>query len=175
MTRRNSKGQFVKGTNGWLGKHHTDETKEKLRKARKGSKSPQVSRALKGRMPWNKGLKGVQTAWNKGKKYPQVAGKKNPNWKGGITPKIVSLRSSVEYHLWREAIHTKYSYTCQKCGDNRGGNLIAHHLFNFSDYPELRFSLDNGITFCEDCHKEFHGLYGYKNNTKKQIVEFLST
>ncbi|KKL70926.1 hypothetical protein LCGC14_2100010, partial [marine sediment metagenome] len=74
-----------------------------------------------------------------------------------------------------QVIKLRDDYTCQKCGDNRGGNLIAHHLFNFSDYPELRFSLDNGITFCEDCHKEFHGLYGYKNNTKKQIVEFLST
>ena len=39
------------------------------------------------------------------------------------------------------------------CGDNKGGKLNAHHIKSFADYPELRFEVSNGITYCEDCHK----------------------
>ena len=38
----------------WRGKHLTDEAKRK------------ISESKKGKIPWNKGKKGLQTAWNKG-------------------------------------------------------------------------------------------------------------
>lgn len=60
---------FKKGNKVWLGKHHTEETKEKISKAHKG-KIPwniniprtkktkrKISEANKGHIPWNKGLK----------------------------------------------------------------------------------------------------------------------
>ena len=47
-------------------------------------------------------------------------------------------------------------FTCQSCGDNRGGNLAVHHIKFWADYPELRFVLDNGLTVCRDCHKVIH-------------------
>ena len=37
-----------------------------------------ISKAKKGKTPWNKGKKGLQVAWNKGKKCPQFAGENNP-------------------------------------------------------------------------------------------------
>ena len=37
------------------------------------------------------------------------------------------------------------------CG-NVGGYLNAHHIKKFSEYPELRFELSNGMTMCRDCH-----------------------
>lgn len=40
----------------------SDETREKMSKARLGKPRPN----MKGRSPWNKGLRGVQVAWNKG-------------------------------------------------------------------------------------------------------------
>ena len=40
-----NKGKLLGNKNGMFGKHHTEETKEKIRQA------------LKGRTPWNKGLK----------------------------------------------------------------------------------------------------------------------
>ena len=56
----------------------------------------------------------------------------------------------------------------------RGGwKLNAHHIQNFAQYPELRTAIANGITFCKECHKEFHKIYGIKNNNAEQIKEFL--
>lgn len=32
----------------------------------------------------------------------------------------------------------------------------------------------NGITLSKKAHKEFHHIYGTKNNTKEQLIEFLN-
>jgi 5-methylcytosine-specific restriction endonuclease McrA len=41
------------------------------------------------------------------------------------------------------------------CGKT-GGKLHAHHIKEFSKHPELRIDVSNGITYCEECHIEFH-------------------
>ncbi len=99
-------------------------------------------------------------------------GEKHYNYKGGITPENRRIRRGIETRLWRESVFARDNFTCQKCRE-RGGKLHPHHIKNFADYPELRFAIDNGITFCKDCHIEFHKKYGYKNNTKEQLEEFI--
>ena len=81
--------------------------------------------------------------------------------------------ATIEYQQWRLVIFQRDSWTCQKCGQ-RGGKLQAHHILNFDQYPEIRLDVNNGITFCIKCHKEFHKIYGRKNNTIEQLQEFLS-
>ena len=61
------------------------------------------------------------------------------------------------------------AFTCQRCHDNRGGNLEAHHLNSYTDFPDERFVLENGITLCRECHKEFHRVYTYRHNTREQF------
>jgi len=94
------------------------------------------------------------------------------NSKGGITPINQKIRQSIEFRLWRESVFARDNWTCQKYLV-RGGKLHSHHIQNFSQYPELRFAIDNGITLSEKAHKEFHKKYGKQNNTKEQLKEFL--
>ena len=81
-------------------------------------------------------------------------GERNPNWKGGITSEYERMRKSKEYELWRIAVFTRDNFTCQDCDDKTGGNLEAHYIKSFADYPELRVAIDNGVTLCEKCHSK---------------------
>lgn len=76
-----------------------------------------------------------------------------------------------EYNAWRKAVFSRDDYTCQLCG-TRGGSLAAHHLYNYAEYKDLRTSLDNGITLCKACHKNFHEKYGKKQNTYNEFYEY---
>ena len=97
---------------------------------------------------------------------------KNAAWKGGISAESERIRGGIEFRLWREAVFARDNWTCQKYGI-RGCKLVAHHIKNFADYPELRFAIDNGITLSEKAHNEFHKKYGKKNNNEEQLKRFL--
>jgi len=100
----------------------------------------------KGKTPWNKGL--------------------------GNSTENHRIRNSIEMSLWREAVFARDNWTCQKT-EIKGGELHAHHIKNFSKYPELRFAIDNGITLCKKAHQEFHKKYSTKNNTQEQLFDFI--
>ena len=80
----------------------------------------------------------------------------------------------MQYHEWERAVHKRYKNTCQKCGETRTRILAVHHIKNFAQYPELRFDVDNGIIFCRPCHKLFHKIYKKENNSREQVLEFLT-
>lgn len=65
-------------------------------------------------------------------------------------------RFSPKYKRWRFDVFARDGFACTHCGDKRGGNLHAHHVKGFADYPELRFSVPNGLTLCMTCHKALH-------------------
>ncbi len=64
-------------------------------------------------------------------------------------------RNSPEYKKWRNKVFERDKYTCQKC-NKIGGTLNAHHIKEYSKYPEVRYEVKNGITLCEKCHKKIH-------------------
>ena len=155
-----------------VGRKYSQETIGKMRKNCGHPMSETEKKRMSGRMKGKEYSLG-RPPWNKGKHYPQVAGERNKHWKGGITPINLAIRASLEYKLWRIAVFERDDYTCQKYGV-RGGKLIAHHIKNFADFPELRSAIDNGITLSEKAHKEFHKEYGIKNNSREQLLEFLT-
>lgn len=78
-------------------------------------------------------------------------------------------RRTTEYKAWRDAVYARDNYACQDCGDNKGGNLQAHHIQSFADHPDLRFVVSNGTTLCRDCHERLHlkPIPGFKCRRKK--------
>lgn len=139
---------------------------------KKGHKAPKTA-FKKGQEPYNKGTKGLMKPNKTSFKKGQMLGENNVNWKGGITPKNKQIRNSTEYKLWRKACFERDNFTCQKTGIS-GGRLVVHHINNFAEFPELRLAIDNGITLSKRAHEEFHKIYGKKNNTKEQIIEFIN-
>jgi hypothetical protein len=67
----------------------------------------------------------------------------------------MAIRNSPEYREWRNSVFERDCYTCQIC-HKQGGRLNAHHIKRFAKYPELRLSLQNGITLCYECHHAVH-------------------
>lgn len=135
--------EFKKGHKLRAGMKHSEESKQKMSKARKGKPA------------WNKGLHG----YNKGSK--------NPNWKGGLSRKKRSA-NLLEYRQWREAVFKRDNWTCQEC-QKRGGDLEAHHIKAFYKYPKLRFEISNGQTLCIICHMKIDKhRNNFNSNGKEQ-------
>jgi len=149
------------------GRKHSEEAKGKMSLARKGMKlSKETRRKLSEAHKGNKRSLSARI-----KQGLSIKGENHYNWKGGITPENKKIRNSIEFRLWREAVFARDGWTCQKC-KKKGGKLHPHHIYNFAQFPDLRFAIDNGITFCDKCHQEFHKIYGFKNNTREQLEEF---
>lgn len=93
-------------------------------------------------------------------------GEKNPAWKNGISQLEARIRRSFKYRQWRSDVFTRDNFTCQECGDDRGGNLEAHHIDQFSEIIkrnkiktyeqalacEELWNINNGLTLCKKCH-----------------------
>lgn len=118
-------------------------------------------------------------SWNKGRKMPyhprpDMLGKSLHNKPHTEETKIrMSIsRQGIEKEEWngyktqreklerikfrntiQKLVLERDNYTCQICGQ-RGGYLQVDHIQSWSDFIELRFSIDNCRTLCMDCHYE---------------------
>lgn len=102
-------------------------------------------------------------------------GENHPRWNDELThTDRITERKYPKYYKWREEVFKKDDFTCQRCGDNKGGNLHAHHILNYAEHTKLRTVVSNGITLCNICHKKFHDIYGYTNNNNNQIKKFIN-
>ena len=57
-----------------------------------------------------------------------------------------------EYKKWRKNIKKRDNHTCQWPGCICKNKLHAHHINKWSDFPGLRYNIDNGITLCKTHH-----------------------
>ena len=146
-----------------IGKKLSDETKQKIAEAHKGKTLTQehkdkVSKSLIGNAR-AKGIKHTDEARRHMAISSQrnVANGKNPLYIDGRSKERKSERrlamGNVEYRIWRDAVLIRDNYTCQECG-KRGGDLHAHHIRTWRDFPELRYVVDNGQTLYVGCHRE---------------------
>ncbi len=180
----------------------SEETKRKISEKMKGENHPNYGkkRSEETIKRMSLSLKGIP-AWNKNKKCPQLAGKNNSfygkhhtdetrkkisknrmgrccgennnNWNPNITDEErQDKRYYFKYYKWRKDIYERDNFSCQKC-NKWGCNLQAHHIESYNNNPDLRTTISNGITFCKECHLDFHHQYGYGNNTIDQLNKFL--
>lgn len=107
------------------------------------------------------------------------SGENHWNWQGGISPfRSIDMLSS-RYKNWRLKVLRRDYFTCQICGSKNNGSLEVHHLESYSDNPDLRYSLSNGITLCQYCHNSkfkgsFHNIYGTQNINTEKFIEYLN-
>lgn len=168
-------------------KHHlykkprSEETKEKLREANKGKfcgdKSPNFGKHLseETKIKISKSHKGKKLSEETKEKLRKNAkrGKESPFYNPEISDKERKIkRKYPEYNDFKKEVFERDNYTCQCCG-KRGGELNAHHIYGYKEYPKYRTDINNGITLSEEIHKKYHSKYGYKNNNWEDFRSFL--
>lgn len=132
-----SKTVFKKGHIPYLkGKRHTQETKKKISLSKRNL---DISTRIKISM----GRRGIS------------------EFDGFTTPKLNRIRKSAQYIQWRKSVFLRDDYTCQACG-KKGCYIEAHHIKSFAKYPNIRFDLNNGITYCRPCHIKLDQNIGKK-------------
>lgn len=113
---------------------------------------------------------------SKGKPRYYCRGENHPNYNPNLTDEERSdRRSNLQYREWQQKVKEKAKFTCDICGDNRGGNLESHHLDGHNWCKDKRYDINNGVCLCDKCHKEFHVdfMHGYINPcTKQDYLDF---
>lgn len=108
------------------------------------------------------------------------SGKDHQCWNPELTDEERKLNStrkrrSHEYYQWQKFIVKRDNLICQCC-KFKFKNAIGtrcHHLDNYKHNIELRHDINNGILLCDDCHKNFHSVYGFKVD-KEHFFEYMS-
>lgn len=140
------KARFENVAGTFLGKSHSEETKNK------------ISLSKKGTVAWNRGLKdcmsekGKQrmveskigsTPWNKDRDFPQITGEKNCNWKG----------DEVGYSALHDWIQSQLGTpdTCENCEQS---GLTGHQIHWHNIGHEYKRNLTDWMRLCAKCHKK---------------------
>lgn len=119
------------------GKKASEETKRKMSVAHIGNKS-------------NTGRK--LTEEHKLNVRLSLRGEKHWNWQGGKKATNLLERNRTEYKEWRTAVFTRDGSKCKIANADCIHEVHAHHILRFSEYPELRYEVTNGITLCKNHH-----------------------
>jgi len=129
---------------GMRGKKLSQETKDKMSKAKQGY------------MPVNIFL----------------SGDKHPFWLKDRSK--VAFIETPEYNKFRKRILKRDNYTCQHCGRRGKAGyrpiLDVHHIKSRKNYPNLALDESNCITLCRECHKKTNS-YLKRWNTGMEAVK----
>jgi len=68
--------------------------------------------------------------------------------------KLLRPRVTSEYKSWRKSVLNKSGYKCDGCGTRK--NLHVHHIEPVKNVPRKIVDVNNGITLCARCHRDWH-------------------
>lgn len=101
-------------------------------------------------------------------------GENAPRWRADLTAEEREKRRDMAAQKrWREKVYARDKYTCLSCGDDKGGNLHAHHIVPHSKDKTIAWEVSNGATMCKTCHVAFHKAYGYTKCTADDLSEYM--
>jgi hypothetical protein len=125
-----------------------------------------ISLAKIGKPSWNKGLKGYRAG--KGTR-PNVMPKGEKHWKwikDRTQLKDDHRNRGGQLHRdWSNRVKKRDGEKCKMHNFECSNNLVAHHIYSWAKYPELRYNIDNGITLCTFHHPK-------KRADEKQLIPF---
>lgn len=78
--------------------------------------------------------------------------------------------SDPQYKEWRTNVYKRDKFKCQWPNCSQRTKLNAHHIKRWSDFPGLRFVIENGITLCKHHHEMIKGLEDVYAPTFMRIV-----
>jgi hypothetical protein len=152
----------------WKGKTLSTSTIAKMRKAKLGKKlSPAHIQRITESSPRQPLSEAVRAAMRKPhrlsvetrrKMIEASTGARSPLWRGGVSSPEKLARAHGAH--WRRQVLARDQNRCQwpHCGATESTGkrkaLHAHHIKSFKEYPELRYDVDNGITYCRAHHDE---------------------
>ena len=112
----------------------------------------------------------------KNKNYGVIyRGENHPNWNPEIDDYDREKGRFIQgYDDFVRGVFERDNYTCQCCNKRGGVKLNAHHLNGYNWDIENRTNVNNAVTLCEDCHKDFHKMYGKGYNTREQFEEWMN-
>ena len=149
------------------GKSKSEEHKKKLSIVHKGIKfSLERIRKMKGRIAWNKGLKGcngIKAGFQKDNRYgykkcsdetiKKRSGENAYQWiEDRSKLRRQDRRDNPLYGEWRIKVWTRDNFRCRIINGDCKGRIEAHHILGWAEYPELRYEVNNGVTLCHAHH-----------------------
>jgi hypothetical protein len=137
-------------------KHHSEETKEKIRQQRIGTKHKhETIEKMK--------ISALDINGN-GKRYDYSISddERNLNRKRYKIP---------GYYSWTKQVKEKYNNMCIKCKSKESINV--HHINNYKQFINERLKIDNGVCLCKNCHKQIHYQFGLAT-TRIDLENFLN-
>lgn len=161
---RNKKGQFVKGSNEWLGKKHSQATREKLKLNHKGFLGKKHTKEA--RLKISVGMQGMifskEHIDNLRKSHlNKNTGEQSASWKG-------NKAGYGAIHDWVRKWKGRPE-TCEKCGKS---GLTGRKIGWANIDHEYSRVLDEYIRLCVKCHREFdrkRGVIFKSRNSSKKI------
>lgn len=158
---RNEKGQFIKGfspVSYWKGKKQPKELVEKRVLKLKGNKS-------------RTGLKNSEDSNEKRRQWSIKNGFQTKELHPYYIVDRTKLKTDSEhqydmrYKNWMSEVKNRDNWKCRIGDIDCNGKLEAHHILRWSEYPELRYDINNGITLCHFHHPR-------KRDKEEEMIPF---
>lgn len=117
----------------WFGKDLSTEHKTRISLSKKGKKQSEEHRR---------------------KNSLSKSGERHYRWIPDRTQLVKSTKKHLDsrYRDWSRAVKNRDDWKCRMKNSHCSGRLEAHHILRWANYPDLRYSLENGIALCHYHH-----------------------